>query len=279
MKTLIDQWLIYVKHMYSRKPKTIAIYSSIGRMFVREWPDKTSLSIDDVETFVMKEVNRGISNATINQKLAVLKVFLNWAIDHKRISDKPKIKLLKVPKIKVVKSFSPVEVTAILNAAKGTPVELAIWFALMAGLRREEIRFLKWNDVDLEKRVIYIRAKNGFSPKSHNERVIPISEQFANKLIERRRSLSWVVNVKRNQVNNNFLEKEFNKILNEVDLYRLGMPTWHRLRHTFASRFIEAGGDIQSLKDIMGHCNISTTQTYMHSNPTRQRAVIDGINL
>lgn len=278
MKQLIKQWLFYVRHMYAHKPTTVKIYTRFGNLFIKRWGNLASISAEDIETFIIDEKSIGLSNSTINQKLAVLRVFFSWAISHKKMIDRPTVKLLRVPKIKVIKSLSDQEIVRLLDIAKYSPVEYGILIGIMAGLRREEIRFLEWKDVNLDNKLIHIRAKEGFSPKGYSERSIPIPDALVARLVRRRKS-TWVINYDQHQVSTSYLERKLKDVFDEAGIHEVGMPTWHRLRHTFASKFIEAGGDIQSLKDIMGHGSIQTTQTYMHSNPIRQRAIVESMNI
>jgi site-specific recombinase XerD len=49
------------------------------------------------------------------------------------------------------------------------------------------------------------------------------------------------------------------------------------LRHTFATRFLEKGGDLATLRDILGHANLSTTSRYLHSNAKKMQQMVEGL--
>ncbi len=51
--------------------------------------------------------------------------------------------------------------------------------------------------------------------------------------------------------------------------------TPHVLRHTFATRSLEKGGDLATLRDILGHANVATTSRYLHSNAARMQGMVE----
>jgi site-specific recombinase XerD len=53
--------------------------------------------------------------------------------------------------------------------------------------------------------------------------------------------------------------------------------TCHVLRHTFATRFLEKGGDLATLRDILGHANLSTTSRYLHSNARKMQQMVEDL--
>jgi site-specific recombinase XerD len=59
----------------------------------------------------------------------------------------------------------------------------------------------------------------------------------------------------------------------------LGKVTWHMFRHTFASRLTREGVDIVTVKELLGHSNISTTMRYAHSNDEANRRAVERLSL
>ena len=123
---------------------------------------------------------------------------------------------------------------------------------LFTGMRRGEIMNLRWEHVDLEKRIIYI-----LQSKSGKPRQIPIAERLHEQFLElgpAKTGLIFCLPVIS-------LRKYFDRALRDahVDGFR-----FHDLRHTFASHFIMKTGDLPSLQNILGHSTPILTLRYAH---------------
>jgi integrase len=167
--------------------------------------------------------------------------------------------------------------------------------ALECGLRRDEIRHLRWCDVDLGNQLLYIQRQSGWTPKNHQARVIPLSPGLALWLkqyrvsLERRlgrvphaedpvamyepeararwRSLGprWSANA---------LSATVSELWAGAGIQRTNRHALHALRATFASRAMLRGGDIVSVQALMGHADIGTTRGYLsHNAESLRRAV------
>lgn len=164
-----------------------------------------------------------------------------------------------------------------------------IVFALYTGLRIGELLALKWEDIDLKKKIIYvkktvlkIKTEEGKwvsyidSAKTKSSiRVIPIAKNLYTLLLQHRKKNfgKWLICDKNNQaVNNRTYQKLFQTVL-----IKLQMPllSFHSLRHTFATRAIENGIDVKTVSELMGHQNTSITlNRYTHSLfETKKKAV------
>lgn len=175
--------------------------------------------------------------------------------------------------------------------------ELGMLISLYAGLRIGEVCALKWEDVDLKKGVILIRHtisrikcednEDGRrsrlildSPKTDaSKRDIPISSLLMPHLVKARDTAcsSYVVSDRPGFLNPRTFAYRYHKVLGKCGL---SIINYHALRHTFATRCIEAGVDIKSLSEILGHANISITlNTYVHSSMEMKRTQLEKLSL
>lgn len=167
-----------------------------------------------------------------------------------------------------------------------------IFISLHTGLRIGEICALSWKDIDLEDKTIHIRhtiarIKNNDSahsvtkliidsPKTISSiRDIPISSSLFPILIKIKgiSNSPFVISDKESFFNPRTLEYRFHRILDECKIPSIN---YHALRHTFATRCIEAGVDVKSLSEILGHSNVGITlNTYVHSSMELKRLQIE----
>lgn len=172
--------------------------------------------------------------------------------------------------------------------------KLGILISLYAGLRIGEICALTWNDIDLNNKVIYVRntvvrvkSAAGDSAKTHliidtpktaaSLRCIPICSTLLSALTScsARATSQYVVSYTSNFVSPRTYDYRFKKLLDACQIPRIN---YHALRHTFATRCIEAGVDVKSLSEILGHGDVSITlNTYVHSSMDLKRIQLEKI--
>ena len=163
--------------------------------------------------------------------------------------------------------------------------------SLHAGLRIGEVCALKWSDVDLEERIIHIRATvsrvgrtDGTkgtmltlgSPKTNASiRDIPISSVLFNVLKELHNTSAspFVISETDTFMSPRTYEYRYHRILKQCDIPKIN---YHALRHTFATRCIESKMDVKTLSEILGHGKASVTMDiYVHSSMDRKRAQME----
>jgi integrase len=211
-----------------------------------------------------------VSGATVNRELALLKRMFNLAIAWDLF-----LALNPFRKVKFFREFntglrvlSPEEETGLLQEA-APYVQDVIRFALNTGLRIGEVFSLRWSQVDLEKRILSV-----FAPKTEKVREIPINAECL-KVLQ-----AWRLGMKNEFV---FYNPETGKPF--VDLkaglaiacHKAGIlgVSWHTLRHTFASRLVDRGVDIVTVKELLGHSSITVTMRYTHTNLENKRAAVE----
>jgi integrase len=131
-----------------------------------------------------------------------------------------------------------------------------ILFALNTGLRIGEIFTLLWPHVDWEKSIL-----NVFAPKTERIRVIPMNSE-TRRVLE-----AWAHGKKNDLVFYNYgTGKAFIDLSVELALacQKAGITgvTWHTLRHTFATRLLDRGVDIMTVKELLGHSTVIVTMLY-----------------
>src|SRR5262249_18741574 len=144
--------------------------------------------------------------------------------------------------------------------------------ALHTGMRLGEILNLRPGDLDFHANCILIRdSKNG------ERRHVPMDATLHGLLRARARECATEYLFQSTRRDDRFVElrKSFR---NARIRARLTDLHFHDLRHTFASHFMMAGGDLYVLKEILGHKSITMTQRYAHLSPAYKRAIVDRMN-
>lgn len=172
------------------------------------------------------------------------------------------------------------------------PTDLGIMISLHTGLRIGEVCALTWDDIDLKQQIIKVRhtiarireiTPDGATskliidePKTKSSiRDVPISTSLV-EAIKRIQSISisnYVVSSSVSFVSPRTYYYRYYKVIELVGISRVN---YHALRHTFATRCIEAGVDVKSLSEILGHSDVSITlNTYVHSSMDLKRLQLE----
>ena len=148
---------------------------------------------------------------------------------------------------------------------EGIRNKLLIDVLYQTGLRRAELINLKETDLDLISLQLKVLGKR------NKERIIPFSihlkrciQEYLNAKQENNLINSFLfVNLKNIQLSPQALTKIVSEILSEVTTNKKKSP--HILRHTFATHLLNRGADINAVKELLGHANLSATQIYTHN--------------
>lgn len=146
----------------------------------------------------------------------------------------------------------------------------------LAGLRTGEVRALRWDHVDLERRLIHVQAQvarrgGGVStPKDDDSRSVPISDALLPILVQAVAAATRRDLVCPPVTDRGFLGAHGMAAALSAALTQLGLPdmTWYEAtRHTFASQWVLHGGTLEKLQEMMGHSSVTTTERYAHLIP------------
>lgn len=246
-----------------------------------------SIRPSDVENYKLKRLNtktrgdkeRAISS--VNRELALLRATLNFAIRegwlaHNVFSKCSVISKADENKRERVLSFD--EEKRLLEALeyknkqeKQTIVHIKplIIAAIDTGCRRGELFKLRWQDVDFDNGLIYIRATN---TKTQTARVVGITERLHNELFK-----LWNDSAQQLELSVFGYESEYSNIYKAwktaCDKAKIYDLHFHDLRHTFATRIVEAGTPMALAMKLTGHSQLSTFQRYNNTTHDATRQV------
>lgn len=191
-----------------------------------------------------KEISiRRVKQTSVNTYLRHIKSGLNWAKQEEYIDKVPAMKMYK-PGKKLTRYLSKPEIKKILSQARESKPEMhrIIIFALFTGCRREEIIKARYEHIQENKIKIY--GKGG------KERLIPLLPQA----LDKRQHIGKIFQYTHVSTVSNY----FRKIAKDC-----GIKTrFHDLRHTAGTQMLASGIDLKTVKEILGHTDIRTTEIY-----------------
>ncbi len=232
----------------------------------------------DPQRVIPSAVNKGAKSYTVNFEVMTIKTILNLAVKWKYLETSPAhgVKKLKNEDTKPRRFLSEAECKRLLVEA---PKALfPIFFTFMnTGMRRAELVNLEWADVDFDQRILRIRRKPFWMPKT-GEREIPVNEELL--LVLRRlpkRGNFVFTDEKGKQLNADSVRKELVHIARKANIPNL--TELHALRHTFASQLNKQGVDLPSIQKLMGHNSIETTMIYTHQTTQHLREAVSRLKL
>ena len=229
-----------------------------------------------IRSWVVSLSDSGLSNVSINRKVASLKAFYKFLLKIKEIQVSPltKHRSLKISK-KIQIPFSEKEMNKLedyntLNQNNFDDIrnKLIIETFYATGIRRSELINLKTRDVDLYASTIKVLGKR------NKERIIPmlpsLSELVKDYMPERDKIETTVdsdyffLNSKGLKLSQSFVYRTINSYFSNVSEKVKKSP--HILRHTFATHMLNNGADLNSIKELLGHSSLASTQVYTNSS-------------
>jgi integrase/recombinase XerC len=228
-----------------------------------------------IRSWIVSMVDNDISNSSVNRKISSLKSFYKFLLKTKQIENSPllKHKSLKTPK-KIQIPFSEKELDQVLNQLTypegfdGIRDKLIIDLFYTTGIRRVELIDLKMQNIDLSNNTLKVLGKR------NKERILPIlpiiSKQIRSYLLERTKievikdKEHFFLMLKGVKLNDSFVYRLINHYFSNVSEKVKRSP--HILRHTFATHMLNNGADLNSVKELLGHSSLASTQVYTHNS-------------
>jgi integrase/recombinase XerC len=288
---MIDSFINYLEYEKRSSAHTVLAYRKDleqAQNFVN-----LSFSIDDLShcthpdlrAWIIDLVEQGLSQTTVNRKLATLRSFYKFLMRSKIIQKDPtyKLKSLKTPR-KLPEFLQEITITSVLEEEVYAPTfegqrdRMVLEFLYLTGVRLSELTALKWKDIHLYEEQVKVLGKR------QKERIIPLTKSLQQHIAhykqiaeERFPSLSGEAYF----ILNNKGEKAYSMLIYRIVKHYLDLfaqnskRSPHLLRHTFATHLLNKGADLNAVKDLLGHANLAATQVYTHNSMEKLKAVFE----
>ncbi len=240
----------------------------------------TEVNRDVVRSWIVRLIEEGNSNITINRKLSTLKSYFNFLIKSGLIKVNPvkNIVSLKTP------SYLPHYITRERMSLYYQTREvkenfvsirnfLIIDMLYTTGIRETELINLTENDINFNQNTIKVTGKR------NKQRIIPFSENEKGYIIRymkikkdtfKEASPTFIVTNKGTRAYPKFI---YRIVSSELSSVTESKKSPHILRHTFATHMLNEGADLNSIKEILGHANLSATQVYTHNTIEQLKSI------
>tara|TARA_B100001758_G_C18363180_1_gene586956 strand:- start:366 stop:1232 length:867 start_codon:yes stop_codon:yes gene_type:complete len=237
--------------------KSINDFSVFTSSFIRSW--------------IVELIEKGLKSKSVNRKLAALRSFYKWLRKEGVVDSNPMSKVKGPKNEKRLPSFAkeselhPSKLELVFNDdEKGQMDRLMFEVFYQTGIRLSELLNLKKTDIS--------NGKLKVLGKRNKERIIPISDDLNNLLnkfyliqSKKRKQSKYVFSLTNGQkLYPTFVYRRINYYLSIATSLDKKSP--HILRHSFATHMLNRGAGIETLKDLLGHANLSATQIYTHNS-------------
>ena len=237
--------------------------------------DLLNVNYSLIRTWIVTLVDAQISNTSVNRKISSLKSYYKFLLKTKQIAISPllKHKSLKTPKTLQI-PFSEKELDEVLNSItypegfEGIRDKLIIDLFYSTGIRRTELIHIKMLNIDLSNATLKVLGKR------NKERILPLLPTIASQIKLYLTERAYIERIADNDIffltlkgvkmNDSLVYRLINNYFSAVSEKVKKSP--HILRHTFATHLLNNGADLNSVKELLGHSSLASTQIYTQSS-------------
>ena len=233
----------------------------------------SDINYSQIRSWIVDLVERKVSNRSVNRKISSLKSFYKYLQKIKIIQNNPlsSHKALKTSK-KIQVPFSIKEVNEVLSnivtedSFESTRNKLIVALFYSTGMRRIELIQLKMNSINFSEKQLKVIGKR------NKERLLPLLPSVLKSMhnyIEQRDLIDTsedylFLTSKGNKLYETLVYRIINNYFSSVSSKLKKSP--HILRHSFASHMLNEGADLNSVKELLGHSSLASTQVYTHNS-------------
>ena len=276
---MINQFLDYLRYERNASPQTVQTYEESLRAFESYLTFRDNeLSMDSVDTDLIRDwmeslMDKGNSASTINKNLSALRSFYRFALRRGLVKKDPAHAVTGPKKSKPLPQFlregemdrllDELEWDSSFNNVRARTILLLFY---EAGLRRSELIGLDDKDIDFEAAQLKVTGKR------NKQRIVPFGAELAETLKDYKAkrqeefgetSGALFLSDKGERISGAQVYQIVRKYLSMVTSLKKRSP--HVLRHTFATAMLNNGAGLETIKSLLGHESVSTTEIYTHT--------------
>jgi integrase/recombinase XerC len=254
----INQFFLFLSEEY----KITSELSEVNFQIVRSW--------------IASLLEQGVTPRSVNRKISTLKTFFKFLIREGVIQESPMLKVVAPKSKKRLPLFvEEDQIESLLNGVEfddgfiGERDKLIIELFYVTGIRLSELINIKISDLNFDNNLVKVLGKR------NKERLIPLSTRIVKELqffIEKYKIDNYLfTNLGGTKVYTKLVYRIVNKYIGKISSINKKSP--HILRHTFATHMLNNGADINAIKELLGHANLSATQVYTHNTIEKLKSV------
>jgi integrase len=296
--------MTYTPWVKANRPRTAAnTLGKLHRLFGTWFAEPLStITVERIESWKIRRVNAGRVATTVMRDIFTLSSVLRRAVrtgkladnpvrwvDKPRIDRRPKIRYLdeqEESRLRVALNSRDAEMRAARESANsrrrdrqlellpsmphfGDHLTPAILLSMNTGLRRGELLALRWENVDFTQQMLTVE---GGTAKSRQTRHVCLNEEATRVLVCWRDQAEGGIRVFETKTS---FKTAWTPLLKRAQITKF---RWHDLRHHFASRLVQKGVPLNTVRDLLGHSSVAMSLRYAHLAPDQRRVAIAKLN-
>ena len=284
--TRIDDFLKYLQAEKRYASHTIKAYKNDLNQFHAFCQETDHEGMDlhfkTIRSWVVSLMDSGYSSRTVHRKLSSLSTYCNYLIKEGQLESNPVERVLKPKLSKRVPAFVEEGKLDLLldeydfgEGFTGSRNRLVLDLLYQTGMRRSELIGLTIGSINREGKSVKVMGKRG------KERIIPVGDEL---LAAMEKYIVVRAEVVADNPGDHLIVTEKGRAAYDKLVYRivnsyLAMVTTldkkspHVLRHTFATHMLNRGADLNAIKELLGHANLSATQVYTHNTYKKLKSI------
>ena len=280
---LKNKFITYLSSEKRFSEHTVKSYTTDLKQFTSFLADEFQI-VDDINeirfqiirSWIASLLEKGIGPRSVNRKISTLKSYFKFLIREGVIVENPMMKVVAPKSKKRLPVFiEEDQIETLLNEVEfeegivGERNKLIIELFYVTGIRLSELISIKISDIDFNNNLIKVLGKR------NKERLIPLASSMVGELrsfIEKNPQNQFLfTNLDGKKLYTKLVYRIVKKYISKISSVNKKSP--HILRHTFATHMLNNGADINAIKELLGHANLSATQVYTHNTIEKLKSV------